>query len=348
MVDSMDDVFAVLAAERGGYFFRHDLLDFGFRDVDIRDACRAGVLTRLRHGTYAPSSLLAPLTPEQRHVLVVRSVADRVGPGAAVSHHSAVLTHDPGGTFGIDLNIVHLTRLDGRHGRQEAGVHWHVGDLRDQDLQEVDGLVVVKPRRAAFESACLSSTESGVVTMSSMIHAGLFTHDELTETGDRLERWPRGRHARLAIRLADGRCESAGESRSLFMFWREGVPRPTIQVHVTNQAGRIVARNDFGWIPARHTGEFDGRVKYGRLNLNTDDPGLILFREKKREDLVRAELVGMSRWTWDDLALATRKQTAERIVSDIERSRRIYARGATHISLSPAPAPHRADRRLAG
>ena len=132
------------------------------------------------------------------------------------------------------------------------------------------------------------------------------------------------------------------------MFWREGLPRPDVQVIVTDRAGIQVARTDFGWIPARHTGEFDGRRKYGRLNPNPDDPGRVLFAEKRREDRVRHEDVGMSRWTWDDLAPSVRRSTAQRIHADIEQSRRIYARNVTHISLSPAPTLRRANHRRAG
>jgi hypothetical protein len=344
----MDDVFMALAVHRGGYFFRHDLIDVGLRDADIRAACRQGLLVRLRHGTYAPAPLVAPMTPEQRHVLIACSVADRVGAGVALSHHSAVLAHDPSSTYGIDLDVVHLTRLDGRHGREEAGVLWHVGDLDDSDLVEIDGRLVVRPARAAFESACLARTESGLVTMSSMMHSEACTREELIEMSERFARWPGSRHARLALRLADERCETAGESRSLFMFWREGVPRPDVQVIVTDRAGIEVARTDFGWIPDRHTGEFDGRLKYGRLNPNLSDPGRVLFAEKRREDRVRNEDVGMSRWTWEEMEPSARKGTARRIQADIERSRRIYARNATHITLTPAPTLRWANHRRTG
>jgi hypothetical protein len=342
----MDDIFMALANHRGGYFFRHDLLDAGFRDADIAAACRDGRLVRLRHGTYAPAPLVGLMTPEQRHVLIAYSVADRIGPGVALSHHSAVLAHDPTGTFGIDLRTVHLTRLDGRHGRQEAGVQWHVGDLDDADLVEVDGRLVVRAARASFESACLSTTESGLVTVSSMMHAERCTREQLVELGERFSRWPGSRHARLALRLADERCETPGESRSLFMFWREGIPRPDTQVIVTDHGGRQVARTDFAWIPDRHTGEFDGRVKYGRLNPDPRDPGMVLVREKRREDTVRGESVGMSRWTWDDMHPAVRSATAARIERDRQQSRRIYAKNVTHISL--APAPQRANVRRTG
>lgn len=328
----MDDVFLALAAHRGGYVFRHDLIEYGLRDRDIREARRAGLLTRLRHGTYAPTSLVAPLSPEAKHVLIAYSIVDKLGSGVALSHHSAALVHTPQ-SFGVDLDIVHVTQRSGHHGRKEAGVVFHVGNTSDDDLMEVDGRLVVAPTRAAFESACLGSTEAAMVTMSAMMHDGKVTREELEELGAALERWPNSRNARLALRLADGRCESVGESRSLFMFWREGVPRPETQVVIRTEDGRQVARSDFAWLLHRHTGEFDGLFKYGRLNSYANDPGRAITDEKKREDLVRSLMLGMSRWTWAGLDEKRRSATARTILQGLEQSKRLYTRNATYLPL---------------
>lgn len=328
----MDDVFTALAAHRGGYVFRHDLIDYGLRDRDIRAAMRAGLLTRLRHGTYAPTSTLTPLSPEARHVLIAYSIVDKLGPGVALSHQSAALVHTPQ-SFGIDLGVVHVTQLGGRHGRKEAGVVFHVGETTDDDLVEVGGRLVVAPTRAAFESACGTSTESGMVTMGAMMHDGKVQRAALEELGAVHQRWPGGRTARLAMRLADERCESVGESRSLYMFWREGVPRPETQVIVRTEAGIEVARTDFGWLKYRHTGEFDGLFKYGRLNPYRSDPGLVMTDEKQREDQVRSLMLGMSRWTWAGLDERRRSATARRILEGLEQSRRLYARNAAYVPL---------------
>jgi hypothetical protein len=328
----MEDVFLALAAHRGGYMFRHDLIEYGLRDRDIRMAVRAGHLTRLRHGTYAPTSLVAPLSPEAKHVLIASSVVDKLGPGVALSHHSAALVHTPQ-SFGVDLGVVHVTQLSGRHGRKEAGVVFHVGDISEDDLVEVDGRLVVAPARAAFESACWASTESGMVTMSAMMHDGKVVREELDELGAMSERWPRSRNARLAIRLSDGRCESVGESRSLFMFWREGIPRPETQVVIRTEGGRQVARSDFGWLRHRHTGEFDGLFKYGRLNTYAVDPGRAITDEKQREDLVRSLMLGVSRWTWAGLDEKRRAATARSIRQGLEQSKRLYTHNATYIPM---------------
>ncbi|MCW2789937.1 MAG: hypothetical protein JWP56_2240, partial [Aeromicrobium sp.] len=77
-----------------------------------------------------------------------------------------------------------------------------------------------------------------------------------------------------------------------------------------------------------------GLKKYGRLNPFADDPGRIIEKEKIREDLVRDELLGMSRWVWAGLDESTQEKTADKIKQSMERSRRLYARNATVIPLS--------------
>lgn len=56
------------------------------------------------------------------------------------------------------------------------------------------------------------------------------------------------------------------------------------------------------WREQRLLGEFDGKVKYGRLLRSGEEPGDAVFREKRREDRLR-ELTGFSmvRITWGDL-----------------------------------------------
>jgi len=48
-------------------------------------------------------------------------------------------------------------------------------------------------------------------------------------------------------------------------------------------------------------GEFDGLVKYGRLLEPGQVPADVLFAEKRREDAMRAQLRGLTRWTWSDI-----------------------------------------------
>lgn len=328
----MDEILDSIAVARGGYMFRGDLIDHGYRDKDIKAAVRAGVLTKLRHGTYAPTAPTEAMTPERRHFLVACSVADKLGDSVVISNLSAAAGHGCD-TYGMDLDTVHLTRLDGKHGRSEAGVTFHVNRTDSGlDVVEISGRPAVTPVRAVLESACEASVESGMVVASSAIRHGLLTHSELLGHLPLTARWRGARRAHLASRLADGRLETVGEVRSLHMMWQHGVPLPELQQALVVQ-GRTAARVDFAWLADRHTGEFDGLMKYGRLNPYSTDVGKALVDEKRREDLVREEHLGMSRWTWEDLAPRRRPITAERINRGRETSRKLYGRNAVHIPL---------------
>jgi len=102
--------------------------------------------------------------------------------------------------------------------------------------------------------------------------------------------------------FADGRSESVGESRSRVAIARAGLPAPDLQVEWYAAAdGRFLGRSDFGWRERRTVGEFDGRIKYGRLVPPGRQPGDVVFQEKRREDLIRGEGITVVRWTWAEL-----------------------------------------------
>lgn len=329
----MEDLIEHVMTLRGGYAFRSDLLEAGLDDRRIAGSLRSGHLTRIRHGTYVVTSSFRALSPEQQHLVAAFSVVDKLGPSVALSHHSAAMAHT-GTSWGIDLRTVHVTRLDGRGCRREAGVVHHVGHVvGDDEIALVDGRQVVRPARAVIESCSLASVESAMVTASFALRVGVCTQDELAERLHLHERWPGMLTVRLGLGAAEPRCESVGEVRSLFMFGVTGVPRPDVQVEIRlADMGLVIARSDYGWWPARHLGEFDGLFKYGRLNPYAD-PGESIVREKKREDQIRDQLWGMSRWIWRDLEPENRGATGRRILQAIERSRRLYTRNGTHIPL---------------
>ena len=328
----MDPRLESLAYRQGGYFTRGQAIDCGYSDRELCAALHAGIITRLRHGTYAFTDVHKKLTATDRHRILAYAVADKLGPNVALSHTSASAAWEFE-LYGVALDSVQLTRLDGATGRREAGVTYHVGAVTPQDICEVDGRLVVVPSRAVIETATITSIESGMVTASSAMRMGLVAKDELEEGLGPFAKWQGGRKASIAIRLSDGRCESVGEVRSLHMFWREGLPRPEPQYKVVTERGIVVARTDFAWIGHRHLGEFDGMVKYGRLNKYTDDPGRAITDEKSREDRARAEHFGMSRWTWPDVDPRRSRRTVDAIRAGMEQSKSLYLRNRTIIPL---------------
>ncbi len=285
-----------------GVFLRSEARDLGYDDNAVRRALRNRHWVRVRHGAYCFYDTWAASDPVRRHQLLSLAVMRSHGDRVALSHTSAVISHGID-VWGADLSRVHVTRLDGGAGRIERDVVHHEGQWRESALARSNGHLVTGPTRAVLETASITSLESGLVTLDSALHKGLSDPELLQAAHHGFARWRGTRKLQLGVRMADGRSESVGESRSRYLFWAQGLPAPELQFHVFDELGNLAGITDFAWPEHRLLGEFDGRVKYGRLLQAGEDPGDAVFREKVREDLLR-ELTGwrIIRLIWADLA----------------------------------------------
>ncbi len=287
-------------ADNEGTFLRREAVEQAVDDAALRRAVRAGLLVRVRHGAYAFAERWTAADDRQRHVLLSRAAMRVLGDRVALSHHSAsaALGMD---LWDVPLSQVHVTRLDGGAGRNEGDVRHHEGLVLESDLVLAHGVRAVRPVRAALESATLIGLERGLVTVDSGLRTGLFTPEELSAQHTLMQSWPSTQHLHVVTRLADGRSGSAGESRSRFFFYVHRLPAPELQFAVYDGT-TLIGISDFAWPDLGLLGEFDGRVKYGRLLRPGEDPGDAVFREKRREDLMR-RLTGwrMIRLVWADL-----------------------------------------------
>lgn len=297
-------------ADEHGTFLRRDVLALGLDDATIRRALRARRWARVRHGAYQFTEIWAAASPEERHVMTARAVLRVGGVRLALSHVTAAAVHGLD-LWDLPLDLVHVTRLDGGAGRTDAGVKHHEGLCLDADLVRVGGTLATTPVRAALESALLGGVERGLVVVDAGLRRGLFTPGQLAAQHALMERWPGSQPLHLVTRLADGGSGSVGESRTRYLCWSQGLPMPRLQFEVYG-GGRLVGITDFAWPEHGLLGEFDGRVKYGRLLRPGETAGDAVFREKRREDELR-RVTGwrMVRLTWDDLG--QRRRTAEMI-----------------------------------
>ena len=259
---------------------------------------RRGELSRLRPGAYLPAA--ASVDGAHRHRLLITATLGALRRPAVVSHQSAaVLLGFP--LWGVDLRRVHVTRRP--PSSSEAGKHLrcHVAGLPDDDVVTVDGMPVTGPVRTALDLTRTIELEPAVVALDAALRLQLVRQNDLDGRLSDLAGRPGSRTAGRAVRLADGRSESVGESRSRVLLHRLGLAPSTLQPPVRTASGRILGRADFGWEQERVLGEFDGRVKYGKLLRLGQDPGDVVFAEKRREDARRDEDWGVVRWTWADL-----------------------------------------------
>lgn len=297
----MDPLHAV--AEEHGVFLTQEAKGLGYDDRSIARAVRGKLWQRVRRGAFVPMETWLAADEVGKHRIRARAVWRTHQGRVALSHVTAAIEHGMD-IWDVDLHRVHVTRLDGGAGRIERDVVHHEGRiLSEVELVERNDLLVTSPVRAALEAATLCSTEAGLVTVDSGLHQGCFAMDDLRSMFEEFHYWPRTQHLQLLVRLADSRAESAGESRARYLFFCQGLPRPTLQFEVFDCWGRLIGRTDFAWPDLGLLGEFDGRSKYGRLLRPGQDPAQVVYEEKLREDALRAATqYAMVRLTWADLS----------------------------------------------
>jgi hypothetical protein len=96
------------------------------------------------------------------------------------------------------------------------------------------------------------------------------------------------------------------------------VPAPDLQREIFDERHLLVGRSDFCWEEQQTLGEFDGRIKYGRLLKPGESISDAVYAEKIREDRLRDLGWQVVRWTWSDLDL---------VVALVQRLERAFARG---------------------
>jgi hypothetical protein len=171
-----------------------------------------------------------------------------------------------------------------------------------------------------------------VVTADSAVRLQPALPAALVELQERFAYYPGSRKGRTAIRLTDARSESPGESVTRVQFFRYGIPMPELQYRVVNHRGELVGISDFGWVQYRHLGEFDGKVKYEKLLRPGESPSDCVVREKRREDQMRAEDHGMSRFVWSMVMPDTARRSMAELRRGLDQSRRLYSRNRTIIA----------------
>jgi len=296
----VDDRLLAVCLEKG-VFLKSEASDLGYADKVVTALVRAGMWHRVRRGAYTMGSIWRSASPEERHRIRTRAVMRSLGRSVAVSNVTSMVLRGTA-VWGVDLSRVHVTRLDGASGGIEADVVHHEGVLGPDDVEELDGLLMVRSARGLIEATMGRRVEPGLVMADSALHLGIVELEDFHRAFIELKGLPGTRPAQLVVRLADGRAESPGESRVRYACWQEGLPRPELQYPVYDD-GELVGTTDFAWEDQKLLGEFDGQIKYGRLLKPGQHPGEVVFVEKRREDRMR-EVTGwgMVRFVWDELS----------------------------------------------
>lgn len=293
---------------------RKELIAMGHTDRSLARQVAAGRLAKPRRGAYVGATIWNDLSPDGQHAVRARAVLRQACADAFVSHSSA-LPFLKAPTWGLSLADVHTTRLDGRTGRNEAGVRQHSGRVEEGDVVAVGDVEVSSPVRSLLEVATLSSVESGLVVLNHFLHRGDFTAEQVRERYERgMECWPSSLSTNLILRLGDPRVGSVGESRTYYFLWRHHFPWPEPQLEIRD-GQHFLAYLDFAFPDLGIWIEFDGKEKYLRYRRTGESVADAVIRDKQRESYI-AELTGWRciRITWLDLADPARLERRIRAV----------------------------------
>lgn len=294
---------------------RPTILRAGYSDTEIRRLRRNGTWTSVRRGSYLPTGEVTPLDRVQRHELLIRSTVPVLRLPAVVSHASAaVLLGIP--LWSTHLGLVQVTRPRPANGGKSGSLLCHTAALTSDEVVEVNGFRVTSPARTIADLARQLPFEQAVVAADGALFRELLNAEQLNGAVAAISGSPGSRSAIRVARFATGLSESVGESRSRVMMYKAGLPEPELQPNVHDANGKALGRSDYRWHCGRLLGEFDGKIKYGRLLKPGESAGDVVFKEKLREDALRDNGSRVVRWVWAELAQPTEL---------IQRIRRAYA-----------------------
>ena len=175
------------------------------------------------------------------------------------------------------------------HSRRPAaeGITCHSTQFRDDEVCTVNAMCCSTASRTAYDLGRRLPLVEGVIRIDALLNA---TRVPVAAVESIAERYPgaRGiRTLRTALQLADGGAESPQESKLRVLLVRAGLPRPTTQIAVTNQWGRVVRRIDMGWPDVKVGVEYDGGQHWTDPAQHADDIDRLEFLAARGWIIVR-------------------------------------------------------------
>lgn len=331
----MSELFPLLGAMNDGLITSRMLDEAGMSRQAVVRAVSTGTLVRVRRGAYVEQTEWSALWPDGRYRMFVRASAAASAKQLVVSHLSAAVMHRLP-TVNEWPKTVHILDPDASGGASSPlfTSHRGNGDV-ERALSEtvlIDGVRVTSLARTLLDVSGSTPMARSVAALDAALHRARVQAEaanahsgarrdfaEAAANADSAElkmraalqlELDRARPSRSfscarasqAIGFANGLADGAGESLSRVRFAELGFAIPELQVRFERLGGRT-AFVDFWWRGIRKAGEFDGKLKYmrGAVVRPGQDPGAIVYAEKRREDELRPQMNSMSRWGWDEV-----------------------------------------------
>lgn len=269
-------------------------------DRKLRKLLVSGEWIRVAPGAYARAVEWRAGTALDRQRTRVSEVARRMRRPATLSHFAAAAIH------GIDIlgpwpRLVDVTVPRSSGGRSTGDIRRRTREHGEPASEPWGRHRVTTPAQTALDLARVLPFVDGVAVVDQAIHSGrpggaLTTRAEIEGLWV-LDAAHRGNpRASRAISFANPLAANVRESQSRVVLARLGFPTPRLQERRVLRSGRLVF-GDFFFPTYDHWAELDGRGKYRSPDFGADrDPAAIVIDEKNRENEIRREVRGFSRW----------------------------------------------------
>lgn len=294
----------------------------------VHRAFKAGQLVRIRRGFYVSTEGWLRAHPSQRFAWTTAAAARSVKGAVLCGQTAAVASGLP--TLGTPPCVELATTLPGRSGVRPSPLLVLGGDKTAQEVRRTRSYPLRYRLVRGFEAVpfgeflCSGLIQTTVEVLGSAeLRQALVLADgaarrllagSAQNQGASLLSVPAvaagiaalpsaaaRRRAERVAGLASPLPESVGESYSRAVFEFLGFEQPVLQ-QVFRDAAGFIGRSDFWWPVQGVVGEFDGKGKYVQAALRggiTAEEAV--YREKLREDRIRALGHGFVRWRWADL-----------------------------------------------
>jgi hypothetical protein len=291
-------VIAIMSAQHG-LITRRQAVEAGMAADQIDRLVRRKLWTVVRKGVYAETTYVDSLTRvRDQRLLFDRAASMRIRSSHIHSHHSSAYLLDLDVLHERPVARTHVTRpgIVGSHHRH--GVTHHRAPYDEVQVVERDGLRCFGPARTACDISRDQGYLAGRVAAESALRTGT-AKTELESIAKGMTSWPYVTVVNDVNTSASPETDSAGETLSAELVASLGFGVPALQFGLTAEGRTAWCDLRLG----RHVFEFDGRVKYLRVDeggFASESADEVVWFEKKRQDWVCGFKLGMSRLVWED------------------------------------------------
>lgn len=291
---------AAVAAQQGGLITRRQALAAGMTERELRTHTkRDGPWVVVRRGVYAERELWASLDEHVGQWALRDQAAHLTMTQAHVMSHDSAARAQDIPLLRPQRPLVHVTRRGVGGSRTRHGVKHHLAKASPVCVEIVRGMPVTDLARTAVDVGREHGFTAGVIAADTALRRGV-RRAQLVAQLEVERNFPDITGSRAAVEFADPGAENMAESLGRMLVDELGVGRAQTQFAVRVADGRVM------WCDLRigcHLFEIDGKIKIiGREQGGVADRPAedVLWDEKKRQVLVCAEGLGMSRIVWDD------------------------------------------------